>query len=75
MLQNVLNKQNKIKILLPVVFCLLVPYGQKTEINLNAYCGLFSFRGNGSTSNSWVIVSNLARLDQMTSSPYGGEIS
>lgn len=68
-----LNKQNIIKILLPVVFCLLVQlsYGQKTEIDLNAYCGLFSFRGNGSTSNSWVIVSNLARLDQMTSSPYG----
>ncbi|MEO7048522.1 MAG: hypothetical protein ABI091_24700, partial [Ferruginibacter sp.] len=30
-------------------------YGQKTEINFNAYSGLFSFRGDGAASNSSII--------------------
>lgn len=30
-------------------------YGQKTEINMNAYSGFFSFSGNGAASNSWII--------------------
>ena len=30
-------------------------FGQKTEINLNAYSGIFSYIGNGSTSSSKII--------------------
>jgi hypothetical protein len=33
----------------------LISFGQKTEININGYSGLFSFRGEGATSNSWII--------------------
>lgn len=29
--------------------------GQKTEISFNVYSGLFSFRGDGATSQSWII--------------------
>lgn len=32
-----------------------VSYGQKTEISFDAYTGLFSFRGVGATSNSYII--------------------
>jgi hypothetical protein len=49
-------KQNNLFFL--VIFLLTsvqFSYGQKTEINLNAYSGLFSFRGAGAASNSWII--------------------
>ena len=40
--------------LLLIVFSLLSPIcnGQQTEINFNAYTGLFSFRGNGASVTS-----------------------
>ncbi len=46
-------------------------YCQKTEINLNAYSGLFSFRGNGSSSTSWINYNPYTSPDKFTSNPYG----
>lgn len=45
-------------------------YGQKTEINFNAYSGLFSFHGNGTATNSSV---GWSQFDPVwrTSIPYG----
>lgn len=49
------SKLNKI-IFIVFIFFASVPfsYAQKTEINLNAYSGLFSFHGNGSALNSGI---------------------
>jgi len=46
-------------------------FGQKTEIKFNAYTGLFSFRGNGSTSNSWINFNPYTSPAEYTSNPYG----
>ena len=46
-------------------------YGQKTEINFNAYSGLFSFRGDGSSSTSWINFNPYTSPDKYTSNPYG----
>jgi hypothetical protein len=43
-------------------------YGQKTEVNVNLYSGLFFFRGNGSTSNVSI---NPAGEYWMQPYPYG----
>lgn len=48
-----------------------ISFGQKTEINFNAYSGLFSFRGDGATSNSWINFDPYTRPDKFTSNPYG----
>ena len=63
-IQNKLNKH----LFLFIVFSVFIQfsYGQKTEINFNAYTGLFSFHGDGSTSNSTIITENL-----ITDNPYG----
>lgn len=60
-------KQHKIKTFLSILFCLLVQLtnAQKTEINFNAYSGLFSFQGPGTTLNSWVSFGNFS-----VSTPY-----
>jgi hypothetical protein len=58
-----------------LIFILLVSrqfsYGQKTEINFNAYSGLFSFRGAGSSSTSWINFNPYTSPDKFTSNPYG----
>ena len=58
-----------------LVFLLLASsqfsYGQKTEINLNAYSGLFSFRGDGSSSTSWINFNPYTSPDKFTLNPYG----
>jgi len=58
-----------------IIFILLVSrqfsYGQKTEINFNAYSGLFSFRGDGSSSTSWINFNPYTSPDKFTSNPYG----
>ncbi|HUZ59521.1 MAG TPA: hypothetical protein VMU83_12140 [Hanamia sp.] len=47
-------------------------YGQKTEINFNVYSGLFSFRGDGATSNSLIIsYPFIPPLAKFTENPYG----
>jgi len=46
-------------------------YGQKGEINFNAYSGLFSFRGGGSCSTSWINVNPYTSPNKYTSNPYG----
>jgi len=46
-------------------------YGQKTEINFNAYSGLFSFRGEGSSSSSWINDNPYSTPEKNTSNPYG----
>lgn len=47
-------------------------YGQKIEINLNAYSGLFSFRGDGATSNSRIISFPFINTPTIyTLNPYG----
>jgi len=46
-------------------------YGQKTEINCNAYSGLFSFRGDGSSSTSWINFNPYTSPKKYTSNPYG----
>lgn len=46
-------------------------YGQKTELNISAYSGLFSFRGNGSASASWINLNPYLLPDKFTKNPYG----
>lgn len=46
-------------------------YAQKTEINFNAYSGLFSFRGDGSSSTSWINFNPYTLPNRFTSNPYG----
>jgi hypothetical protein len=41
------------------------------ELDFNAYTGLFSFRGNGSTSNSWITAYTPAIPSDYTINPYG----
>lgn len=56
------------------VFTLLLSafsYGQKTEINFNIYSGLFSFRGDGSSSTSWINFNPYTSPSKYTSNPYG----
>lgn len=68
-------RQLKISKLLFIVFVFLVSsqvsYGQKTEINLNAYGGLFSFRGEGSTATTWINDNPYITPQKFTSNPYG----
>ena len=67
--------QIKITKLFLLIFILLVStqflYGQKTEIYLNAYSGLFSFRGDGSSSTSWINFNPYTSPAKFTSNPYG----
>ena len=48
-------------------------YGQKTEINLNVYSGLFSFHGDGAASKSSIITSYsfIPHPFKFTATPYG----
>ena len=46
-------------------------YGQKTEMNFNTYSGIFSFRGDGATTNSWINYSPYTTPDKYTSNSYG----
>ena len=58
-------------ILIALCFINQSVFGQKTEINFNAYSGLFSFRGNGSASNSWMNFSFYTFPSSSTFNPYG----
>jgi hypothetical protein len=53
MLQN--NLSRGLLSILILLLSIQYSFGQKTEISFNAYSGLFSFRGVGSTSSSWII--------------------
>ncbi len=68
-------KHIKITKAFSLIFILLVSrqfsYAQKTEINFNAYSGLFSFRGDGSSSTSWINFNPYTSPDKFTSNPYG----
>ncbi len=46
-------------------------FGQKTEIHLNAYTGLFSFRGNGASDVSSIIDNSYTPPYEFTTKPYG----
>jgi len=46
-------------------------YAQKTELSFNAYSGLFSFRGSGATSNSWITAYTPGTPSDYTINPYG----
>jgi hypothetical protein len=47
-------------------------YAQKTEINFDAYSGLFSFRGAGATSNSYIDSYPFSSIpSKFTINPYG----
>ena len=48
-------------------------YGQKTEINFNVYSGLFSFRGEGAASKSFIYSrsGSLGIITKYTDDPYG----
>lgn len=62
--------QNKIRFLIITFFLSIqISYGQKQEINLNVYSGLFSFTGKGATPNSLLDSSPTNSLT--TSNPYG----
>jgi hypothetical protein len=70
--------KTKIYKLLFIILIFLVSgklsYGQKIEINFNAYSGLFSFRGNNATSNSSIIsypYPFYSTPTKFTSNPYG----
>jgi len=66
-------KQNKLFFLV-IIFLTSVQfsYGQKTEINFNAYSGLFSFRGEGAASKSLIISYPFAPTPIIfTENPYG----
>lgn len=68
-------RQNKLKKIFFIVVILFASvqfsYAQKTEINLNAYSGLFSFHGNGSTSNTRFNFNPYTTPDKYTSNVYG----
>lgn len=65
-------KQNKLFFSLIILLTSVqFSYGQKTEINFNAYSGLFSFHGDGSTSTSWINDNPYATPGKFTSNPYG----
>src|ERR1700712_3521869 len=52
-----MTKSKTIKTLLFSIFLFFIgqiAHAQKTEINLDVYSGLFSFRGNGAASRSWM---------------------
>lgn len=70
-------RQIKINKLFFIILALLVSkqatYGQKTEINFNAYSGLFSFRGEGATSTSWINDNPYITPEKFTSNPYGNK--
>jgi len=67
--------QNKIRklffIVLSLSFFVQLAYGQKIEVNFNAYSGLFSFHGNGATSNSWINSDLNHYPNKYTSNVYG----
>jgi hypothetical protein len=46
-------------------------FGQKTELRLNAFSGLFSFRGEGAASTSWINFNPYISPEKFTSNPYG----
>jgi hypothetical protein len=56
-----------------ISLCGLPPssYGQQSELNADAYSGLFFFRGNGSASRSVIDELNLPALSSYTANPYG----
>ena len=65
-------KQNDLFFIVVFLTSVQFSYGQKTEINLNAYSGLFSFRGAGAASNSWIIsYPFISPPTQYTINPYG----
>lgn len=62
--------QNKILSVLIVFFLSIqISYGQKTEINLDVYSGVFSFTGKGATPNS--LLNSYPTSSPTTSNPYG----
>jgi hypothetical protein len=67
--------QIKMNKLFFIILTLLVSsqfaYGQKTEISFNVYSGLFSFRGEGSSSKSWINDNPYISPEKYTSNPYG----
>lgn len=65
--------QNKLFFIIIIfLFSVQFSYGQKTEINFNVYSGLFSFRGNGATSNSLIISDPfIPTPTKFTDNPYG----
>lgn len=63
-------KRNKLFIGIIFLVSVNFSYGQKTEINFNTYGGLFSFRGNGSATNSSIGWSQFDPIWR-TSNPYG----
>lgn len=65
-------KINKVLLLILVLLASRqVSYGQKTEMNFNAYSGLFTFRGDGSSSRSWINFNPYTSPSKFTSNPYG----
>lgn len=68
---------NKIRNQLLIVFVLCIfvrfSYGQKIEVNLNAYSGLFSFCGNGTTSTSWINLNPYRSPQKYTTNVYGNK--
>jgi len=68
-----LNKLNRhFLIVITLLVSVQFSYGQKTEINFNVYSGLFSFRGDGATSNSTIISYPLLTTPTTyTINPYG----
>lgn len=62
----------KIILFFHIVFCFLTQpaAAQKTEINVNAYSGFFTFWGNGATTNSWYILP-ASNVNTAVYSPYG----
>jgi hypothetical protein len=67
-----LAKLHKKFLIIITLFALVqLSYGQKTELNFNAYSGLFSFRGGGATSNSWITAYTPSIPGTYTINPYG----
>ena len=66
------TKINKL-FFLAIIFLVSTQFssGQKSEIVFNAYSGLFSFRGNGSSSTSWINSNPYTSPWKYTSNPYG----
>ena len=63
-------KQNKLCLAIIFLVSVNFSFGQKTEINFNAYSGLFSFRGNGTATNSSIGWSQFDPIWR-TANPYG----
>lgn len=73
MFKTIIMKQYTLIIAFIFLVSVNFSFGQKTEINFNTYSGLFSFRGNGSVTNSTIGWGQFSIPMTSTDNPYGNK--